>query len=1319
MSDSQFYNLINQIPTVLRGKYTVAFRKGKDKQISLLEQLKALVLEVESIKLPKITYPDLPVAEKVADIKKMIQENQVIVVAGETGSGKSTQLPKICLDLGLGKRGLIGHTQPRRLAARSIAARVATEIGDQSKVSYKIRFSDQTDENTLIKVMTDGVLLAEIKNDKYLSQYEVIIIDEAHERSLNIDFLLGCIKKILPFRPDLKVIITSATIDHQKFINYFPKAKDIIISGRTYPVEIRYQGDEAFNELSLQERILYAVEELGQGDILVFLPTERDIHETLAYLNKQQLRFTEILPLFSRLSNKDQNKIFNPDDSTRRIILATNVAETSLTVPRIKYVIDSGLARISRYSYRTKVQRLPIEKISQASANQRAGRCGRLSAGVCIRLYSEDDFLSRKEFTDPEILRTNLASVILQMLSLKLGNIQDFPFIDPPDSRFVKDGFKLLFELQAISEPKFSTPKITADGLKMAIIPLDPKLAKIVIEGHKQNCLKEVISIASFLSVQDPRERPLNFQQKADEIHSVDKDKSSDFIAILNLANRLNLELKGLSNKEKKEYFRKNFISPVRFSEWSDIYRQIVEVVHGFKWKLASTGDLNYESLHKTIASGFLSNIGKIYEGVEYLGTRGLKFFIFPGSSQFKKKPKWIVSSEIVETTKTYARNVASIEPEWLESLASHLVKKHYDEPVWSKKRRSVIVNERATLYGLEIISKRAVQYSRINPEHAREIFIREALVNGDFESKAYFYNKNLELISQVEELENKSRRKDILVDEHEMYQHYDHIIPENVFDGVNFDKWLKDISKEEQQKFVFDLESLMQHDAKDITQQKYPDVLTAGDIHLPLEYHFNPLDERDGATITVPLIFLNDIDPVVLEWGVYGFLYDKIVALLRALPKNIRKNCVPVPTYAQAIFESIDFENDRYRPLKSAIARHITRIVGFVVDESAWGDEELDKYLILNIKVVDEVGKVLAIDKDLDKLKLKFKDFVYKTNKQSDDKVYYDWDFGSITQQQQIKEYGVDVRVYNCLEEFKDGIKLSYKATQQEANLCMKKALIKLVKLRLQSQLEKSIKNNDLASLSMSIKLKDSNDKIITKAIEISFFDNQLPRLATQFTPSYRRETDRQKQNNNDVIPDSDWGSFKCSDKNSSEILKKVQGDEGIGLPYTKDHFVEFYKSGLEDFETNKAQIESLVSEIFKVKNQLDKKLNIKKIPLNFIQLYADIKKELDKLFTDDFLSVPLIYLQRYRYYIQALDSRLEKAKANLQRDRAYQIEVDELENKLAKKITSNPYGASSDDVIKATFLIKELWVSWYLQNIRTLESVSYKKIADFISRL
>lgn len=1262
--NQQYISLLNQIPTKLRGKYISLFKNKNVTEAILVEELESLINKVENIKSTKISYLDLPVVEKVEDIKKLIQDNQVVIVAGETGSGKSTQLPKICLDLGLGKRGLIGHTQPRRLAARSIASRVAFEIGDQSKVSYKIRFSDQTSEETLIKVMTDGVLLSEIKNDKYLSQYEVIIIDEAHERSLNIDFLLGCIKKILPFRPDLKVIITSATIDHQKFISYFNRAKDITISGRTYPVEIRYQNDDEFLDFSLQERVLYAIDELGRGDILVFLPTERDIHETLAYLNKQQLRFTEVLPLFSRLSNKDQNKIFNPQDSTRRIILATNVAETSLTVPRIKYVIDSGLARVSRYSYRTKVQRLPIEKISQASANQRAGRCGRLSAGICVRLYSEEDFLSRREFTDPEILRTNLASVILQMLFLKLGDISEFPFIDKPDFKFIKDGYKLLFELQAIKKLNYSNPEITDDGFKMAIMPLDPKLAKIVIEGYRQNCLKEVISIASFLSIQDPRERPLNFQEKADTKHSADSDKNSDFITILNLANRLSTDLKDLSNKDKKEYFRKNFISPVRFNEWNDIYRQVIETIHSFKWKLNSAKELNYENFHRALISGFIGNIGFNYENVEYLGARGLKFFIFPGSSQFKKKPKWILNSEIVETTKVYARNVARIEPEWIENLAQHLVKKHYDEPVWSKKRKSVIVNERVSLYGLEIVSKRTVKYGRINPQEAREIFIREALVNGEFDSNAYFFNQNLKLVQEVEDLENKSRRRDILVDEDVMYKHYDKIIPTDVCDGVSFEKWVRKLEKDKQRGFVFDVQALMQHDASNITQEKYPNTFNVGNMHLPLEYSFDPLSEKDGVTLTLPVAFLNEINPIVLEWGVYGFLYDKIVALLRALPKNIRKACVPVPTYAQAILESINFEKDRYSPLKSIIAKHITRIVGFVVNEDVWQDEEIESYLILNIKVIDQDGKTLAISKDINELKKKFESFAPIVVTKEGSKIYYDWDFGCIDRVQQIKEYGINVEVYNCLEEFKDGVKLSYKTSEEEALSAMKKALAKIIKLRLSKSLDNKVKQNDLASLLMSMKLNDSKNNIIDKVIEISFFENE-------------------------------------------------------NIPYAKEIFEIFYDQGLKSFEQNRKMVENLVIEIFKYKQQLDKKLSVKKIPLNFIELYADVRKELNKLFEGNYLSYPFIYLERYKYYIQALDNRLEKATQNLQRDRAYKIEIETLENKLATVVASKYLDKHSESVLRVYFLIKELWISWYLQSVKTMGSVSYKKISNRISLL
>ena len=1264
MLHKDFNLLLNQISTKLRGKYISLFKNNKIAKADLLNQLNELIITVNGRCLPKISYPDLPVAEKVSDIKELITNNQVIVVAGETGSGKSTQLPKICLDMGLGKRGLIGHTQPRRLAARSIADRVASEIGDRSAVSYKIRFSDQTSDNTLVKVMTDGVLLAEIKNDRYLSKYEVIIIDEAHERSLNIDFLLGCIKKILPFRPDLKIIITSATIDHQKFVDYFGGAGDIAIVGRTYPVDIVYQGEDGFLELSLQERILYAIDDLGRGDVLVFLPTERDIHETLAYLNKQELRLTHVLPLFSRLSIKDQNQIFNPQGSARRIILATNVAETSLTVPDIKFVIDSGLARVSRYSYRTKVQRLPIENISQASANQRAGRCGRLSAGICIRLYSEEDFNNRIEFTDPEILRTNLSSVILQMLYLKLGNIQDFPFIDPPDQRFVKDGYKLLFELQAISELSYSNPQITQDGQKMAIMPLDPKLAKMVLEGHRQNCLKEILSIVSFLSVQDPRERPLSFQQKSDAAHAVDKDQSSDFIGIINLANRLHKDTQDLSNREKKDYYRKNLISPVRFNEWNDIYRQIVASVHAFKWKLSTHSDPSYENLHKALISGLLGNIGFNNEGVEYAGARGLKFFIFPGSAQFKKKPKWMLSSEIIETTKIYARTVAKIEPEWIESLAPHLVKRSYDDPVWSKKQKSVVVNERVSLYGLEIVANRTCQYGRIDLEGAREIFIREALVNGEFESRAHFYTENLILINQVEDLENKSRRRDILVDEEIMYAHYDKIVPDNVCDGVSFERWVKLTPKEQQNGFVFDIKSIMNNEAEHVTQDKYPDMLSVGNMRLPLEYNFDPLAVDDGATLTLPISFLDDINPNILEWGVYGFLYEKIVAMLRALPKNIRKSCVPVPKYAQAILESIDFEQDRQQPFKTVLAKHITRIVGAPVDDTVWEQEDIDKHLLVNIKVVDEQAKQLSVGRNIHKLREELKQVVIKP-KIKQQKIYHDWDFGDIKPQYTITQYGVEIVVYGCLECNDDGVHVSYQASKDQAELVMSAAISRLIKNRVSHSLDTKIKKNSLSSLSMAIKVNEAKDAIVNRAISLSFI-------------------------------------------------------EGKPIVYTKKNFEALLAQGLKSFDDNKKDLELLITDIEKQKQLLIKQLTVRKIPLNFIELYADIKKSLDTLFYDSYIAdVPYKFLTRYKYYVQALDARLSKAVQNLQRDRAYAIEISELVSKLNKVVAAKNLSSLNSDVLYVKFLITELWVSWYLQSVKTIEPVSSKRISKKTSEI
>ena len=1264
----KFFSLLNQASTNVRAKYISQFKNNKINNNKIFEELeleKELVLEKKN-KLPKISYPNLPVTDKVEDIKKLILENQIIVVAGETGSGKSTQLPKICLDLGLGVRGLIGHTQPRRIATRSIATRVANEINSKEKVSYKIRFTDQTSPETLVKVMTDGVLLSEIKNDKYLSKYEVIIIDEAHERSLNIDFLMGCIKKILPFRPDLKIIITSATIDQDKFCKYFNNAKQILVSGRTYPVEIKYQDDDEFLDFSLQERILYAIEELDKGDILIFLPTERDIHETLAYLNKQNLRFTEVLPLFSRLSIKEQDQIFNPQTSYRRIILATNVAETSVTVPRIKYVIDSGLARVSRYSYRTKVQRLPVEKISQASANQRAGRCGRLSAGVCIRLFSEDDYNKRKEFTEPEILRTNLASVILQMQFLQLGNIQDFPFLDKPDDRFIKDGYRLLFELKAIDKLSFTNANITDDGKKMALLPLDPKLSRMLITANQLSCLEQIAIIVSFLSIQDPRERPLNAQEKSDQKHNVDNDKNSDFLTILNFATRVSKDIKDLTNRQKRDYFKKNYISIVRFNEWRDIYRQIKEVTNNFKWKTSINNELSYENIHKSLASGLLSNIGYNFENAEYLGARGNKFFIFPGSSQFKKKPKWLLTSEIVETTKTYARLVAKIESEWLESLANHLVKKNYDEPFWSQKRKNVLVNERISLYGLEIIKQRQVLFAKIDLQQAREIFIKNALVIAEFSTQAYFFNQNKKLIKEIEDLENKSRRKDILIEDEYIYNFYNNFIPKNVYSGITFEKWLKTCSKEQQKKFLFTKNDLMQHSANTITEEKFPTSIIIGNITLPIKYSFDPTSKDDGVTLVVPSTLVNELDEKILEWGIYGFLEDKISQMLRALPKNIRKHCVPVPTYTKKIIADIDYKNDRIKPFRDILAHKITRIVGFPVQSDIWQDNlNLDPYLTFNIKIVSDSGKVLIISKDIQEIKNHIESLNIKPVIKIEEKeIFYNWNFTQKILQEFIKKsHGIQVKLYNCLEEKDDGFIISEKASYNEAVESTKNVLINLYAKKLQQNKLKQIpKKVTLKSLHQTLLLENKKDNIINRVISEVFLNNEIPT--------------------------------------------------------TKEEFEAKYISSKQNFNNYYNDFSKLVQDIEVEKKKLEKSLLVKKIPLNLISLFNDISSELNKLFFDGFISViPFKFINRYIFYIKALSNRLEKAKTSLIQDRKYTLEIENLRKKLF--LFKESKHLSRQQTLEIEFLIFELWISYYLQTTKTIEKVSEKRILKKMQEL
>ncbi|MEU7158939.1 ATP-dependent RNA helicase HrpA [Streptomyces chrestomyceticus] len=958
-----------------------------------------LRVEQRRAAVPAITYPEqLPVSQKKDEILEAIRDHQVVIVAGETGSGKTTQIPKICLELGRGVRGLIGHTQPRRIAARTVAERVAEELNTPlgEAVGWKVRFTDQVGPDTLVKLMTDGILLAEIQTDRELRQYDTIIIDEAHERSLNIDFILGYLAQLLPRRPDLKVVITSATIDPERFARHFgsfasvpaagdgdgdeaPSAPIVEVSGRTFPVEVRYRPllEEGGTDSDRDQitAICDAVDELrgeGPGDILVFLSGEREIRDTADALNKKNLPQTEVLPLYARLSHAEQHRVFQRHTG-RRIVLATNVAETSLTVPGIRYVIDPGMARISRYSYRTKVQRLPIEPISQASANQRKGRCGRTSDGICIRLYSEDDFLTRPEFTDAEILRTNLASVILQMTAAGLGDIEKFPFIDPPDRRNIKDGVDLLHELGAL-DPKQKDPKkrLTQLGRKLSQLPVDPRLARMVLEADRNGCVREVMVIAAALSIQDPRERPAEKQQQADQQHARFKDETSDFLAYLNLWRYVREQQKALSSSAFRRMCRNEFLNYLRIREWQDIYSQLRTVAKTMGVHL-SEQDAAPDPIHTSLLSGLLSHIGlKDTEAKnEYLGARSAKFAVFPGSALFKKPPRWIMSAELVETSRLWARVNARIEPEWIEPLAQHLVKRTYSEPHWEQKMAAVMAYERVTLYGVPIVAQRKVNYGRIDPETSRDLFIRNALVEGDWRTHHQFFHDNRKLLGEVEELEHRARRRDILVDDETLFDFYDQRLPEHVVSGAHFDSWWKKKRHDEPELLNFEHSMLINESAEAVTKDDYPDSWRQGKLKFRVTYQFEPGADADGVTVHIPLQVLNQVTSEGFDWQIPGLREQLVTELIRSLPKPIRRNYVPAPNFAARFLDStVPLQGG----LTTALAAGLQRMVGVPVDPADFDLAKVPDHLKITFRVIDERRRKLAEAKDLEALRLKLK---------------------------------------------------------------------------------------------------------------------------------------------------------------------------------------------------------------------------------------------------------------------------------------------------------------------------------------------------------
>ena len=1048
--------------------------------------------------IPPLNFPDLPVTGKKDDIAQLIQDNQVVIVCGETGSGKTTQLPKICLSIGRGAAGFIGHTQPRRIAARTVADRIAEELGEAigKSVGYKIRFNDKTHAESLVKLMTDGILLAESQNDPYLSQYDTIIIDEAHERSLNIDFLIGYMKWLLPKRPDLKLIITSATIDTQRFSTHFNNAPIIEVSGRTYPVEMRYRPIEqrededdqsarsglarnapegaragtALDETSddLQNAILDAVDELYRdlrGDILIFLSGEREIRETTDSLKKHHPTQYEILSLYSKLSVSEQERVFKPKGGKLRIVLATNVAETSLTVPGIRCVIDTGHARISRYSHRSKIQRLPIERISQSSANQRAGRCGRVADGICIRLYSPEDYLARPEFTEPEIMRTNLSAVILQMTALNLGDIEDFPFLEPPEDKMIRDGKNVLHEVNALDK----SGKLTETGRQLAKFPTDPKLARMLIAAAHEHCLTEVAIIVSALSVQDPREKAADKMQQADAKHIAFRHPESDFLTLLNIWNTFEAQKKHLSNSKLRKYCSDNFLSYIRMREWFDIHAQIMQVVKGDLKMHPNTDEAGYEKVHRALLTGMLSSIGFRHDPYEYLGARGLKFFIFPGSGLHKIKPKWIMAAEQVETSKVYARTVARIEPEWIEQCAGHLVKHNYYDPHWEKKTGRSAVYARTLLYGLTLQAGRKIPYEHVDPKAAREIFIRSALVDHDYHSNAPFYVANQQLLEEVGIIQHKGRRVDLVEDEQWLYQFYDNKLPPEIVSGITLDTWRKTVERADPKILFLTKEDLTREQEENyVNEWDFPDTFPRGsmgarnNLIIPLQYRFEPGHDEDGVTAVIPVHQLNQVSQTAFEWLVPGLLEEKCVALIKSLPKQIRKHFVPVP---QTVKQCLEIEPDFKGALQEWLGNRLRKLTGEAIPLNAWSLEGLPEHLKMNFRVIDEQGKLLDYGRDLKKLQLKY---AVKAEDSFDqiaaDELNYtgciQWAFDDLPDTYRFIQNGQTLVGFPAIIDEGDAVGVRIFDTEQKAALQHQAGLMRLFQLQLRKECTYLIKN-------------------------------------------------------------------------------------------------------------------------------------------------------------------------------------------------------------------------------------------------------------------
>ena len=1231
------------------------------------------VIEARRNALPRPTFPEeLPVSGRRGDIARAISENQVVIVCGETGSGKTTQLPKICLELGRGVEGLIGHTQPRRIAARATAARIAQELKTElgKLVGYKIRFNDRTGPDAYVKLMTDGILLAETQTDPLLTQYDTIIIDEAHERSLNIDFLLGYLRQLLPRRPDMKVIVTSATIDADRFSRHFHGAPVIEVSGRLYPVEVKYRPWNEESDEELDDAIAAAVDQaalIGNGDVLVFLPGEREIREAAETLRKHHPPHTEILPLYARLSPQEQEKVFR-SHTGRRIVLATNVAETSLTVPGIRFVIDAGLARVKRYSYRNKVEQLRVENISQAAAKQRSGRCGRVSAGVCIRLYSEDDFNKRPAYTDPEVLRSSLAAVILRMKSLHLGEVEDFAFLDPPAPKAISDGYALLNELGATDEERI----LTDTGRQLAKLPLDPRIGRMILAAKAEGCLAEVLVIASALSLQDPRDRPMERAQAADAAQKKFVDEKSDFLSYLKLWKFFEDALQHRkSNAKLHQLCRDNFLNFLRMREWRDIHSQLKEVVVEMDWKVAEIDwgrPANYANVHRALLTGLLGNVGMKGDEGNYTGARGIKFWVHPGSGVAKKAGRWIMAAELTETTRLYARCVATIEPEWLESVGAHLIRRSHGDPHWEKSRAQVVAVERGVLYGLPVYVNRRIHFGPLDPATSREVFIREALVEGNWETRAPFFQNNKRLLDEIEKLEHKSRRPDVLVDDHLIFAFYDSLIPEGIHNGADFDKWRREAEGADPKLLFLKREDLMRHEAAGITTAQFPPAIDMAGRSFALEYHHEPGTPRDGVTMTVPLIALNQVSAAACDWLVPGLARDKVIQLAKSLPQRTRHRLGTLPEFADDFLASDSpKEPGEAVALPEAIRRYARRELNLDVPSDGFRPETLSAHLLMNFRVVDEHGRQLAMGRNLAQLRAELGDragekFAEIATPDDAFSGITDWSFGTLDEMMEIRHGSQTLIGFPALIDEGDSVSLEVLDSEEKARAEHRKGLRRLFMVALKEQakfIEKSLPG--LQTLAMQFmnfgEVAELRSQLLTAAFDRACLTDPLPRTKVEFEK-------------------------RCAEGKSRVTLIAQEVAKLVGVILTE------YLA-------------------------LQKKLP--SIAKTFAAVAKDIEEQLQRLLAKRFIEdLPWERLQHVPRYLKAASLRIDKLRADPSRDTRSAAELAPLQVQWMRELLKQQKGGGDVDpqVEQFRWLLEELRVQMFAQELRTPVPVSVKRL-------